>query len=462
MATDARAYAREHRARFLAELKDLIRIPTVSTLPEHRSDLERAAAWLRHRLADLGFSARVIPSGEHPIVYGEWLGAQGKPTLLCYGHYDVQPPDPLELWETPPFEPTVRGEDLYARGASDDKGQLMLQLFAIESLLRATGTLPVNVKVFIEGEEEIGSPRVVEYVPRHRRQLAADAALVCDGQYWAPGVPALVTGLRGLIYTEVEARGARHDLHSGQYGGAAPNAVEALARIVAGLKDQRGRVTIPRYYAAVEPPAPEEREAWERLGFDEQAYLAHLGVDAAPGEEGYSILERRWARPTLEVHGIAGGFTGPGAKTVIPARAVAKVSMRLVPRQRPATILRAFTRRVQALTPPGIRTEVRALSLGDPVLVPPDAPPVRLAARALQEVVGRPPVYMREGGSVPVVAAFVNALKAPAVLMGFGLPDDNLHAPNEKFHLPNFYQGIETVIRFLELLGSAGLPGRPA
>jgi len=381
------------------------------------------------------------------------MGAPGRPTLLCYGHYDVQPADPLDEWVSPPFEPTLRGENLYARGASDDKGQLMIQISAVESWLRTVGRLPVNVKFFIEGEEELGSPRVTGFIPRNKKLLRADASLVCDGMFYAPETPALVTGLRGLVYTEVEARGASHDLHSGIYGGAAPNPLEALARIIAGLKDRRGRVTIPRYYASVTPPSPLEREAWERLAFDEKDYLADLGIGVAPGEEGYDILERRWARPTLEVHGIVGGFTGPGPKTVIPARGVAKISMRLVPDQKPKAVLRAFTKRVAKLTPPGVRTEVRALALSDPAVVAPEETAVRVAARAIEEVFGRAPVYMREGGSVPVVAGFVNALRAPAVLMGFGLPDDRLHSPNEKFYLPNFYRGIDTVIRFMELLG---------
>ena len=456
---DPRTYAREQRSRFLEDLKSLIRIPSVSTLPEHHPDLRLAAQWLEQRLRALDLRAWIIESDSHPIVYGEWMGAPGRPTLLCYGHYDVQPPDPLDEWESPPFEPTVRGDNLYARGASDDKGQLMIQICAVESWLRTAGRLPVNVKFFIEGEEELGSPRVTGFIPKNKRLLRADVSLVCDGSFFASEVPALVTGLRGLVYTEVEARGASHDLHSGIYGGAAPNPLEALARIIAGLRDRRGRVTIPRYYAAVRPPSPLEREAWERLTFDDKAYLAELDVDVAPGEEGYGILERRWARPTLEVHGIVGGYTGPGPKTVIPARATAKISMRLVPDQRPKAVLRAFTRKVAKLTPAGVRTAVRVLSLADPAVVAPEEPAMRMAARAIEEVFGKPPVYMREGGSVPVAAEFIHALRAPAVLMGFGLPDDRLHAPNEKFHLPNFSRGIDTVIRFVELLGEQAPQG---
>ena len=450
---DPQTYARAQRPQFLEDLKAFLRIPSVSTLPEHAPDLRRAAAWLEERMRGMGLKARIIENDAHPLVYGEWLGAPGRPTLLCYGHYDVQPPDPLGEWTSPPFEPTLRGEDLYARGASDDKGQVMIQLCAVEAWLRTVGRLPLNVKFFIEGEEELGSPRVTGFIPRHRGLLRADVSLVCDGIFYAPETPALVTGLRGLVYVEVEARGASRDLHSGQYGGAAPNPLEALARIIAGLRDRRGRVALPRFYAAVQPPSPLEREAWGRLPFAESDYLRDLGIDVAPGEEGFSILERRWARPTLEVHGIVGGFSGPGPKTVIPARGTAKLSMRLVPAQKPRAVLRALTQKVQRLTPPGVRTEVRVLSLADPVLVSPEEPAVRAAARALEEVFGRPPVFMREGGSVPVVAGFVNVLRAPAVLMGFGLPDDRLHAPNEKFHLPNFFRGIETVIRFLNLVG---------
>jgi len=453
---DPISYAHEHRTGFLEALKDFVRIPSISTLPEHHDDLARAAEWVGRRLTDAGLTARVIPSDHHPAVYGEWIGAPGRPTLLCYGHYDVQPPDPLELWTSPPFDPVQRGDDLYGRGASDDKGQLFLEICAVESLLKTGGRLPVNVKFFVEGEEEIGSPRILPFIKKHRQLLRADISLVCDGSFFDAERPALVTGLRGLLYTEVELRGANRDLHSGIFGGAAPNPLEGLARIIAGLRDRKNRVAIPRYYAEITPPAEAERDAWDRLGFREEAYLADLGISEAPGEAGYGILDRRWARPTLEVHGIMGGFTGPGAKTVIPARATAKISMRLVPDQRPQAVLRAFTRKVQRLTPPGLHAEVRLLASGTPLALSPDAPALRSAAQALEEVFHRAPVYMREGGSVPVAAEFRNVLNAPPVLMGFGLPDDNLHSPNEKFHLPNFYRGIEAVIRFMQRLGDGG------
>ena len=447
-------YARHHRERFVDELKALIRIPSISTLPEHREDVRTAAEWLQAHLQGLGFVTELLPlDGGHPLLYAEWLQAPGKPTVLFYGHYDVQPVDPLHEWTSPPFEPTQRGDNLFARGASDNKGQLFGVIKALESLLRADGRLSVNVRLLIEGEEEIGSPGIYRWIDRHARKVACDFAWVSDGQLFAPDMPTIVTGLRGLVYTEVEVRGAAHDLHSGQHGGAAPNPVNALATIIAGLKDRRGRVTVPRFYAAVRPPAPEEKSSWERLPFREVEYLRELGVSVAPGEEEYSILERRWARPTLDAHGIAGGWTGAGAKTVIPARVVAKISMRLVPAQRATTIFRAFERKVKRLAPPGVEVEVRELAGADPVVVDPTASVIRTAAAVVREVWGKEPVYTREGGSIPVVVKFSRVLKAPTVLFGFGLPDDNLHAPNEKFYLPNFYKGIETVITFLQRVG---------
>ena len=447
------AYARQHRARFLAELLDLLRIPSVSTAPHRATDVARAAQWLATHLQSLGFSARVEPTPGHPIVRADWLKAPGRPTVLCYGHFDVQPPEPLDLWRHPPFEPVVEGDVLYARGASDDKGQLLIHVKAVEAMLRTSGRLPVNVKFLLEGEEEIGSPSLTTYVPRHRRALQADAALVSDGSLFAPGLPTLTTGLRGMLYTEIDVSGARRDLHSGQYGGAAPNAVGAAAAIVAALKDRHGRIRVPGFYTKVQAPAAEEHAEWSQLPFEEGKYLQELGTDVAPGERGYPILDRVWARPTLDVHGITGGFTGDGMKTVIPARASVKVSMRLVPDQRPDRIFKQYARFVQRVAPPGVRVEVRQLGAAPPVLVSRDAPPLRAAARALQAVYGMAPVYTRSGGSIPVVAGFSQALKIPTVLMGFGLPDDNLHAPNEKFVLSNFYQGIESVIRFAHYFG---------
>lgn len=447
----ARTHAQDNRDRFLEELMTLVRIPSISALPQHRGDVRRAADWLLDHLRGLGFATEIIPiEGGHPMVYGEWLQAPGKPTVLFYGHYDVQPVDPLEEWISPPFEPTQRGDNLYARGASDDKGQVFAIVKALESLLRANGALPLNVKLLIEGEEEIGSPGINRWIERHGRKVACDFAWVSDGQLFVPGLPTILTGLRGLVYTEVEVRGPSHDLHSGQHGGPAPNPVNAIAAIIAGLKDKRGRVTVPRFYAPVKDAAPEEKASWERLPFKEEDYLKELGITVAVGEEGCSIHERRWSRPTLDAHGIAGGWTGAGPKTVIPAKIVAKISMRLVPEQRAKNVFRAFEKKVRKLAPAGVEVEVRMLSGGDPVVVDPSAPSIKAAAAVAREIWGKDPVYIREGGSVPVVTQFHRVLKVPTVLFGFGLPDDNLHAPNEKFYLPNFYKGIDTVVAWLE------------
>jgi acetylornithine deacetylase/succinyl-diaminopimelate desuccinylase-like protein len=445
------SYAQDNRQRFVEQLEALLRIPSISTLPEHADDVARAADWFIDDLRSIGLTTELIPiEGSHPLVYAEWRGAPGRPTVLFYGHYDVQPVDPLDEWTSPPFEPTRRGDDLFARGASDDKGQIFAVVKALESVIRGGGGLPLNVKVIIEGEEEIGSPAVSRWVDRHGRKLACDFAWVSDGQLFAPGLPTIVTGLRGLVYTEVEVVGTTKDSHSGQHGGAIPNPLNALGTIIAGLKDRRGRVTVPRFYTPIRPPAPEEKASWRELPFDEAQYLMEMGIETSPGEEGFSNLERRWTRPTLDVNGIIGGWTGPGSKTVIPARALAKISMRLVPDQKAKAVYRAFEKKVRKLAPAGVRVEVRDLASSDPVLVEPSAAPVQVAARVAREVWGRDPAYVREGGSVPIVAKFDRVLKVPTVLFGFGLPDDGLHSPNEKFHLPNFYKGIDTVIRFIE------------
>src|SRR3989442_969712 len=312
-------------------------------------------------------TAELIPlEGGHPIVYAQSLHLAGRPTVLFYGHYDVQPVDPVSEWTSPPFEPTLRGDDLYGRGASDDKGQVFGVIKALESFLRDEGRLPLNVKVLIEGEEEIGSPGISRWMDRHARKLACNMAWVSDGPMYARDQPSILTGLRGLLYTEVEVRGPAHDLHSGIYGGAVPNPVNAVATIIAGLKARGGRVTVPGFYASVRDPSPEEKASWERLPFREEEFMRETGSTAAPGEEGFSILERRWSRPTLDAHGIAGGWTGEGSKTVIPAKVVAKISMRLVPDQRAKTVLRAFEKKVKQLAPPGIEVEVRELAGADP------------------------------------------------------------------------------------------------
>jgi len=449
------SYYQQNRQAFLEGLKAFLRIPSISTLPEHKPDVRRAAEFVRGELAGAGLSkAELIEGPGNPLVYAEWLGAPGKPTLLLYGHYDVQPPDPLEEWKSPPFEPDIRGDNIYARGACDDKGQTCILIKAVEGFLKTRGSLPVNVRFLIEGEEEVGGEHISSYVAGRPPRLAADAALICDTEMFAPELPTICVGLRGIVYTEIHVQGAGHDLHSGVYGGAAPNPVQAVAEILCALKDREGHIRIPGFYERVVPPSRKEKEAWARLPFNEAEYREReMGARELTGEPEYSVLERVWARPTLEVHGVRGGFVGEGAKTVIPARAVAKVSMRLVADQRPDEVAEQFRNAVAAVCPKGITAEVKLVHSAGPSLVDPDNRFIRAAADAMKEVFGKETVYIRSGGSIPIVGSFRQHLGIPGVLMGFGLPDDNLHAPNEKFHLPNFYRGIEAVARFLERAG---------
>ena len=449
------SYYDANRERFLEGLKAFLRIPSISTLPEHQPDIRRAAEFVRDELQQAGLSGvELIEGPGNPLVYGEWLGAPGKPTLLLYGHYDVQPPDPLEEWKSPPFEPEIRGDNIYARGACDDKGQTYILIKAVEGFLKTEGKLPVNVRFLIEGEEEYGGKHIETYVASKPARLQADAAVICDTEMFAPGLPTLCVGLRGIVYLELEARGAGHDLHSGVYGGVAPNPIQAIAEILTALKDRDGHILIPGFYDRVRPPSPEERAAWARLPFNEEEYKSkEMEVSELVGEPEIPVLERVWARPTLEVHGIRGGFTGEGAKTVIPARATAKISMRLVADQSPQEALEQFCAAVQKVRPRGASAEVRLIHGAAPSLVDPTNPFIQASAKAMSEVFGKETVYIRSGGSIPIVGAFNQHLGIPSVLMGFGLPDDNLHAPNEKFHLPNFFRGIEAVARYFRLLG---------
>jgi acetylornithine deacetylase/succinyl-diaminopimelate desuccinylase-like protein len=374
--------------------------------------------------------------------------------VLCYGHYDVQPSDPEEEWLSPPFEPTERDGNLYARGSADDKGQVIAQVKALESLLAANGALPLNVRVLLEGDEEVGGEGIAEYVATKPLELKSDFALISDTELFAPGLPTLCVGLRGMIYTELEVRGPKTDLHSGMYGGAAPNPFFALVEILAKLKDENGHILIPGFYDGIIPPSPEELKAWKSLPFDEEHYRkTEVGSRELVGEAGYSVLERTWARPTLEVHGIPGGFIGAGAKTVIPAKALAKVSMRLVPGMTTAKAFAQYKGYVEKIVPAGVEVEVRLIHSGEPSLIRVDNPYIKAATKALHEVWGKETVFIRSGGSIPIVGDFDRHLGAPSVMMGFGLPDDNIHAPNEKFHLKNFELGIESVIRFLEEAG---------
>lgn len=455
MSQSVDAFVRANEPRLLEELKTFLRIPSVSTLPEHKADVERAAAFTANALRIAGMeNVEIIPTEGHPLVYGDWLHAPGKPTVLLYGHYDVQPPDPLELWNTPPFEPTVRDGNIYARGSADDKGQFYMHIKAVEALQAIYGKLPLNVKFLIEGEEEIGGKSITKFVPENAAKLKADVALVSDTSLYAEGIPTLCIGLRGLVYLEVEATGPMRDLHSGLYGGAAPNAVFGLIELLAKAKSSDGRIQIPGIYDDVKEPASQEIESWKTLPFDEQDFLAkEVGSTQLTGEPDRSVFERVWSRPTLEVHGIAGGFTGAGAKTVIPAKATAKVSFRLVPDQDPQKVIDSFRKFVADNTPAGIKTEVRVLSGGPAVVVNPDHPAIDTAAKAFSEVLGRPTVFIRSGGSIPIVGDFARHLGIPTILMGFGLPDDGLHSPNEKYKLSNYYTGIMTIAHFLELYG---------
>src|SRR6266849_420048 len=457
MSTGTDAFIEQNKTRLLDELKEFLRIPSVSTLLEHAGDVQRAARFVADSLKTVGLeNVEVISTAKHPLVYADWLHAPAKPTVLCYGHYDVQPPDPLELWISPPFEPTIRDGNLYARGSADDKGQMYMHVKAVETLRAVNGTLPVNVKFLIEGEEEVGGESIAKYVAENAAKLKADVALVSDTALYAEGVPTLCIGLRGLIYMELEATGPMRDLHSGLYGGAAPNAVFGLIELLSKAKTAAGVIRIPGIYDDVEAPAEAEKKSWESLPFSAKKFLKNeVGSTRLTGESKYSVLERVWARPTFEVHGIAGGFTGAGAKTGIPSKAVAKVSFRVVPNQHPEKILKAFRQFLANTAPAGIRVELRVLSAGPAIMVDPDTPAIQTAARAFSDMLGKPTVFTRSGGSIPVVGDFANHLHIPSILMGFGLPDDGLHSPNEKYRLENYYKGIMTIAHFFEEFGAA-------
>lgn len=449
-------YYEQHHQDYLEGLKSFLKIPSISTLAEYKPDIRRAAEFVQDELDKAGLHHAELIEGEgNPLVYAEWLGAPGEPTLLLYGHYDVQPPDPLDEWKSPPFEPSIRNDNIYARGSSDDKGQTYILIKAVEGLLKQHGRLPVNVRFLIEGEEEVSGQHIESYVRSKPARLQADAAVICDTEMFAPELPTICVGLRGIVYGELIVEGANHDLHSGVYGGAAPNPIQAIAEILTTLKDRDGHIHIPNFYDRVQPPSTAEREAWARLPFNEREYTEkEVGAKELVGEPEFSLFERLWARPTLEVHGIRGGFVGEGAKTVIPARALAKVSMRLVADQRPDQAAGQLQKAVAAACPRGVTAEFKPIHSAPPSLVNPDNRFIHAAAEAMQQVFGNQTVYIRSGGSIPIVAAFDQALGIPSVMMGFGLPDDNLHAPNEKLYLPNFFRGIEAVARYLQILGS--------
>jgi len=446
---DAHGYIEANRSRFLGELFDFLRIPSVSARSEHRSDVRKAADWLAEKMRAAGLRVGIEETPGHPIVLGEWRGAgETAPTVLIYGHYDVQPAEPLDLWTSPPFEPTVRDGRIYARGSVDDKGQLYLHIKAIEAQLRTAGRLPVNVVVLAEGEEEVGSHNLLPFVEAHAARLAADYVVISDTTMMGAGIPTIGASLRGLAYFEVEVRGPAQDLHSGTYGGAVINPATALSRIIASLHDADGHITIPGFYDRVRTD-PVLADQIRTLPFDEEAFRSETGALALGGEAGFGTLERLWIRPTVEVNGMLSGYTGEGSKTVLPSKAMAKVSCRLVPDQDPEEVQRLFKAHVERVSPPGVTTEVRTLHGGEPWRARLEGPLIDAAGRALETAFGRPPVFAGEGGSIPIVAAFERILGAPVLLMGFGLPGENAHAPDEWMSLENFEKGTHAAAALL-------------
>ncbi|MCX6549798.1 MAG: dipeptidase [Acidobacteria bacterium] len=455
---DVLDFINTNRDRYVEELKQFLAIPSISAMPEHQTDVRRCAEWTAAEMSRIGLeNVRVIDTAGHPLVYGDWLHAEGKPTVLFYGHYDVQPVDPVDLWQSPPFEATVRDGEIYARGASDDKGQVFVHFKAIEAHITKSGRLPVNFKVILEGEEEVGSVNLGPYVKAHAADLASDMVLISDTEMFDRGVPSLCYGLRGLVYMQIDMRGTKGDLHSGSYGGVVANPANVMAQVLAQLKDRSGTVKIPGFYDAVRALRDEERAEFRRLPFNEVSVKKYLGAPRLFGERGYSVLERMWARPTLDVNGMVAGWTGEGSKTVIPATAMAKVSMRIVPNQDPVAIAELFEAYVKKITPKTVDLKITRMHGAMPWMTDFDNIYVQAAGRAIEKGFGKRPVFTREGGSIPVVATFQEALNVPCVLFGFGLPDDNLHAPNEKFNLDNFFQGIlASAFLYQEVAGIKG------
>lgn len=432
-----------NRDRYVDELKGYLAIPSISALPQHAADVRRCAEATVDELRRAGLeNVALIETPGHPAVYGDWLGAPGAPTILFYGHYDVQPVDPLELWTSPPFEATIRDGEIYARGAADDKGQIFMHFKAIEAHLKQTGALPVNIKVILEGEEEVGSANLDAVIRAHQEQFKADVLVISDTAMFDRGVPSICYSLRGLCYFQIDLRGTASDLHSGVFGGAVANPALVLAQVLAQAKDRGGRIRIPGFYDDVRPLSEEERKQYAQLPFNEKQYRKGLGAPKLFGESGYSTLERVSARPTFDVNGLLSGFTGEGSKTVIPAVAMAKISMRLVPDQHPDKIAELFEAWLKKTAPKTVELKVTRMHGGQPWITDFNSPYVQAAARAIEGAFGQAPIFTREGGSIPVVSTFQEVLGLPTVLFGVGLPDENAHAPNEKLDLSNFHNGI--------------------
>ncbi|PKH11011.1 MULTISPECIES: dipeptidase [Planomicrobium] len=443
-------YFQERRGDHLEELESFLRIPSVSSLSEHKKDMLTAAEWLVKAFEKAGLeNVKIDETGGHPLVYADWLHAEGKPTVLVYGHYDVQPVDPLHLWESPPFEPQVRDNKLYARGASDDKGQTFMHIKAAEALLQLNGELPVNMKFIIEGEEEIGSPSLPAYVEKNKEALEADLIVISDTGMQGPGRPAVCYGLRGLAGIQIDVKGPKGDLHSGLYGGAVQNPLHAIVEILESFRDKEGVIQVEGFYDDVLPVSDKERAEFASLEFDLENEKKELGITEDFGEKEYSFVERTWIRPTLEINGITGGFSGEGIKTVLPAEASSKITCRLVPNQDPDDIVAKLKAHVESHKPAGVSVEISEFDKGKPFLTPFDHPAIQAAGRSYEKIYGVPTAFTRMGGSIPIVAAFDEILERPVVLMGFGLASENFHAPNEHFHLENFDKGLRVICDYL-------------
>ncbi len=440
-------FLEQNRQSHLESLFELLRIPSVSADPKHRPDMQRAAEWVRDRFIQAGLHSELIAGNGPPLVYAESKPVPGKPVVLVYGHYDVQPADPLPLWKSPPFEPEVRDGNIYARGSTDDKGQMLTHLLSMAAWMKTAGTLPLQIKYLIEGQEEQGSTVLNEELPKLRDKLASDVIVISDSSQYGKGCPAITYGLRGIAYYEIRVYGPNADLHSGSFGGAVANPGLALARMLTEMKDSLGRIQLPEFYDSVVPLVDSEREMWRKLPFSEDAFAKQLGVSELVGEAGYSTLERRWARPTMDVHGLLGGYQGEGGKTIIPSWCGAKISFRLVPNQDPKQVTQQLERFVAAHTPPGVRVEVIDLHGGKGVMANPQSPYMAAAQRAVTEGFGAPAVLIREGGSIPIVANMVDLLGSDVLLLGWGLDDDGAHSPNEKFSLEDFHRGIRASSR---------------
>ncbi|RJO67343.1 MAG: dipeptidase [Myxococcales bacterium] len=456
MANKIDAYIAANEARHFQEMFELLRIPSVSSQKTRQAETRRCAEWTAAHCRTIGLKAEVIDTQGHPVVLAEWLGKPGKPTILIYGHYDVQPEDPVKLWNSPPFEPTVKGCKLFARGAVDDKGQFFAHLKAIEAHLKTAGELPLNIKLILEGEEEIGSPSLPAFLERHQERLANNLLVISDSGMYKKGIPTITLGLRGISYFQLNLRSCKTDLHSGSFGGAAPNAGVAAGQIIAKLKDEKGKIQVPGFYDDVRPITAAEKASFDSLPFDEQAFMDEIGLKALVGEEGYSTLERMWVRPTLDVNGLLSGYTGEGAKTVIPAEAMIKVSMRLVPDQDPEKIRQAFEAYVRRITPQGVDLEVLYFQGSVAYVADPSHPAFKAAVEALEEGFNAKAAYTREGGSIPIVNDMTRRFGVSCLLLGLGLPDENAHAPNEYLDLDNWRAGVRTFAHFYGKLGELG------